>query len=148
MIRWSNVHDGKPIGWKVSQRMKDFSNILNKKIFDSWFFGLLNTLLYGFIDIVYKLILVFDALDDPVIHFVHQHIKVAIILQIVFFYTLSYLLDLLLQFFLSILYELVENRLYLFNFLYFELILFFYINNKILASQFGRSFKHSLTCFA
>ena len=69
--------------------MQDVRNVLDEKILNGRSFGLLDALLDSLVDIIHELVLVFDALDYPIVHFVHQYRVETEVLEVVLFHPLS-----------------------------------------------------------
>ena len=86
----------------------------------------------------------FDALNDPIIHFIGENLEVTVILQISLFCLGSDLFKSLFNHFGLFLDKIVKNIVYELRFRYFELFLFFYIIANILLSQPGSSFMHAI----
>ena len=62
--------------------MDDVSYVFNKEVLDGGSLGLLDDLLDGLVYVVNKLVLSFDALDYPIIHFVGQDVEDGEVLEV------------------------------------------------------------------
>lgn len=89
LILFGHRNNRQSICWKRSKRMQDVGYILDKEILNGRSLGLLDALLDSLVDIIHELVLVFDALDYPIVHFVDQNRVETEVLKVVLFHPLS-----------------------------------------------------------